>query len=310
MPAGIYTFPSKGLGVENEIPGSIQIIARNVEFGMTSTVKRPSTLRGGSSVGTENITTKPDRIKTEAYINLPMPQNLLYAQSASYNQGQTVGASLATTATALQESALDDTLGNKATNIIGGVISDIAREFASTPLQLSKGIVANPFTFTLFGKMEHRTFNYSWVFLPRNEIESQEIKAICDALSYYQLPGRNDSSFLQMLDIPLHFDIKYLWGNSLNRYLEQPRRCVLTNINVNYGGATRAQRHIDGAPIEVGLDLTFIEVEPLIRNKIGTSGSTITGGDKFNPDAMAEAKTKLGNLNRKVVNSEMGDQDV
>ena len=38
MTTGIYTFPSKGLGVENEIPGSIQIIARNVSFGLTSTV--------------------------------------------------------------------------------------------------------------------------------------------------------------------------------------------------------------------------------------------------------------------------------
>tara|TARA_R110001632_G_scaffold73127_13_gene168603 strand:- start:15614 stop:16078 length:465 start_codon:yes stop_codon:yes gene_type:complete len=131
----------------------------------------------------------------------------------------------------------------------------------------------------MFGAMAHRTFNYSWIFAPRNETESNEIRDICDALSYFQLPGRDTEGFLQFLEIPLQFDITYFWGADEDEYLEQPNKSVLTNITVNYGGTTRAQRHNNGAPIEVGLDLSFVEVEPLIRNKIGHS-DTLTGGDK------------------------------
>lgn len=290
MATPIHKFPSKGLGVDNEIPGWIQIVAREVQFGLTSTVKKPS-LGNASNVGQEGIGVAKDTKKNVAYIQLPIPQNLLYAQSAGYNQ-ETLGATQAAAASAANASSFQDLVTNKGLDVIGGVLTDISSTFRN-PLQLAKGIVANPFSFTMFGQMAHRTFNYSWVFVPRNEAESQEVKIICDTLSYYQLPGRETESFLQFLEIPLHFDIGYYWGNSLNQYLEQPNRSVLTNITVNYGGATRAQRHSDGSPIEIGLDLTFIEVEPLIRNKFG-NGHSLEGGNKLKQDDVNKVKTKLG----------------
>jgi hypothetical protein len=281
-----YTFPSKGLGVPNEIPGWIQIIARQVNFGLTKTVKRPSTLRGNSNIGSESADTEADTFQTSALISLPMPQNLLYAQAAGYNT-ENVGATGAAVADATNSSSLSDLVANKGAGLLSGVLTDLS-SIVKNPLQLAKGVVANPFSFTMFGSMAHRTFNYSWVFAPRNEIESNEIKAICDALSYFQLPGRDTEGFLQFLEIPLQFDIDYWWMNGPDAYLEQPNRSVLSNITVNYGGTTRAQRHINGAPIEIGLDLTFVEVEPLIRNKIGHS-DTLTGGDKIKA---AEIKTQ------------------
>tara|TARA_R110000772_G_scaffold2863_12_gene10507 strand:- start:13743 stop:14669 length:927 start_codon:yes stop_codon:yes gene_type:complete len=290
MSAVQYTFPSKGLGVDNEIPGTIMIIARDVKFGLTSTVKKPTTISGASNVGAEKATTDVDTTKTKAYIQLPMPQNLLFGQSAGYNQ-DSVGATTSAFASAANSSSFEDMIANNGKDVLSGIITD-ASNIIRNPLQLAKGIVANPFSFTMFGQMAHRTFNYSWVFVPRNEIESQEIKAICDALSYFQLPGRKTQGFMKFLEIPLHFDIKYLWGGKVNRYLEQPNRSVLQNITVNYGGATRAQRHIDGSPIELSLDLTFVEVEPLIRNEFG-NGHQITGADKLDQKDVSSAKDKL-----------------
>jgi len=287
MAAPRYDFPTKGLGVENEIPGSIQIIARDTKFGLTTTVKKPTSVTA-SNVGSEQATTKSDIRKTEAIINLPMPPNLLYAQGAGYNQ-ESLGATQAFAASASNASSFQDLVFNKGSDLIGAVLTDVSALFRN-PLQLARGMVANPFSFTMFGQMAHRTFNYSWLLVPRNEIESQEVKAICDTLSYYQLPGRSTESFLQFLDIPLHFTIKYLWAGRVNRYIEQPNRCVLSNITVTYGGASRAQRHLDGAPIEVGLDLTFMEVEPLIRNKFD-GNHTLSGGDKLKVD-----QGKLSNL--------------
>ena len=221
-----------------------------------------------------------------------MPQNLLAVQSANYSQAN-IGATGAA-AVALGTSSGRDEQISGIKKLLAGAATDLIGAVGNV-VQVATGQVSNPFSFTLFQGMTHRTFNYSFVFAPKDPKESELVKKICDTFMYYQLPARDPAGEFQFVEIPLQWDINYKWYGGENKFLESPNRSVLTSVNVTYGAGGGSHRHTDGSPMDVNLDIVYTEVEPLFRDSFG--------GKVLNADLKGAGQTVSGSLKSKTSNS-------
>jgi hypothetical protein len=59
---------------------------------------------------------------------------------------------------------------------------------------------------------------------------------------------------------PSEFEIRYFFKNDENHYFHKIGTCALTDMQVDYGGEQFSSFE-DGAPTEIGLSLTFRELE-------------------------------------------------
>ena len=160
--------------------------------------------------------------------------------------------------------------------IAGAVLSETVRQSGQVgdAISVAEGQIVNPYSYQVFGGMAHRTFNYQFDLVPRNAREAEEIKRICDMFLYYMLPSKGGKSaninvgtehFLKM---PSQWDIKYYRnGNQLTHH-QQPFKCFLSSCDIQYGGDAENFLHEDGSPVKTSLSLSYVEIEPLIQNKV------------------------------------------
>jgi hypothetical protein len=70
---------------------------------------------------------------------------------------------------------------------------------------------------------------------------------------------------------PSEFDIQYFYKDKENDYFHKFTRCALTDMQIDYGGEQFATFQ-DGSPVEIGLQLTFTELEQLTSEGISNYG--------------------------------------
>jgi len=138
----------------------------------------------------------------------------------------------------------------------GGLISDI--------LELQSRTKTNPFREVLFESVDYRSFNFSYRFFPKNERETDRVKNIIDLFKINMLPEITSEKLFYIY--PSEFDIEYFYKDSRNPYLHKFARCALVNMEVDYGG-DQFVTFQDGSPVEIGLTLTFRELEQLTSEK-------------------------------------------
>ena len=138
----------------------------------------------------------------------------------------------------------------------GGLISDI--------LELQSRTKTNPFREVLFESVDYRSFNFSYRFFPKNERETERVKNIIDLFKVNMLPEITAEKLFYIY--PSEFDIEYFYKDSPNRYLHKFARCALVNMEVDYGG-DQFVTFQDGSPVEIGLTLTFRELEQLTSER-------------------------------------------
>jgi hypothetical protein len=138
----------------------------------------------------------------------------------------------------------------------GGLISDI--------LELQSRTKTNPFREVLFESVDYRSFNFSYRFFPKNERETNRVKNIIDLFKINMLPEITSEKLFYIY--PSEFDIEYFYKDSPNRYLHKFARCALVNMEVDYGG-DQFVTFQDGSPVEIGLTLTFRELEQLTSER-------------------------------------------
>ena len=207
-----------------------------------------------------------------AGVNLYLPPELSHSLQANYAQ-QDLGGLGSAAVNALDQGfyfnenggsyggAAIDTAGS----VISGLINDVTKDgVLGTAFQRSTGRVSNNYSFTIFKGMQHRKFSYSFRLIARNANDSVVIKDICDTFMFYMLPVRSTDSFH-------HFDIPCMWEIGYNRYgkpielLDQPNNCFLENVSISYGKDGLGQTYNNGAPVDVTIKLSFMEIEPLVR---------------------------------------------
>lgn len=143
----------------------------------------------------------------------------------------------------------------------GGTLNDLR--------ELSTRTKTNPFREVMFESVDYRSFNFRYRFFPKSQLETDKIRDIIDLFKRHMHPEITNNKLFYIY--PSEFQIAYYYKNDVNKYLHNFATCVLTDMQVEYGGDQFATFE-NGAPVEIGLSLTFREVEQMTSEGIRANG--------------------------------------
>jgi hypothetical protein len=160
---------------------------------------------------------------------------------------------------------LDDLASSLPLGLEGGTIGKF--------LEATTRQIANPMQLHLFKEVKRRQFSFAYNFLPKSREELLNCYAIINTLKYYAHPATSGAG--RFLDYPAEFNIKFLYGTEINKYMPFILKCALTNIKVKYGEdsvmSTFMPDAMGVAPTKIHLELTFDELEVLTRDRFDIS---------------------------------------
>lgn len=164
----------------------------------------------------------------------------------------------------------------EATGVVGPGFADLTLK--------SQGVALNPQIEMVYRQTRNRSFVFDFKLQPRSSKESRNIKNIIREFKRYAAPSLANKSYYYT--IPAQFDIEFKFYNPYdgvneeNRYIGKISTCVLENIDVNYSSAGPFATFDDGSPVEIGLQLRFIEVDILTKEAFeGPDGELNTKSD-------------------------------
>ena len=146
---------------------------------------------------------------------------------------------------------------------IGALGSNVS---AQSVIARSTGQILNSNLELLFQGVNLRSFPYSITFSPRSPKESTVVKAIIRSLKMSMAPkagqfnGSAQGIFLQSPDL---FELEYRKDGNPHPFLNKIKICALTGMNVNYTNAGTYASYEDGTPVNMRMDLTFKEINPI-----------------------------------------------
>ena len=141
---------------------------------------------------------------------------------------------------------------------------------------LATGAVVNPLLEVLYTSPQFRTFQYDFIFYPRDEREAVEVQKIINTLQYHQAPEFKEGSAGSLLIPPSEFDIEFYYSGKVNENLPKIGNCVLSSIQVNYAPngfyayevpGQNATLGGTGMPVAIQMSLQFQETTYLTKNK-------------------------------------------
>ena len=139
------------------------------------------------------------------------------------------------------------------------------------------GIAVNHHREQVFEHPNFREFSYQFKFFPKSEDETDRVQKIIKMFKYHMHPWKyvSDDWNGRLFQYPSEFEIHYLHntGNKggVNDKLHKISRCALKKCDVNYspeGGNFKAFADSGGAPVTYTLDLQFVELEFMTKQKI------------------------------------------
>jgi hypothetical protein len=170
------------------------------------------------------------------------------------------------------ETSLDNiknyvTGGSAAGKELGGFVAEqtglVGQGFTDLVLR-SSGLALNPQIEMVYKQTQNRQFTFDFRMQPRDSAESNIIKNIIRYFKMYSAPALTDGAGAYF-EIPGQFDIEFMFKNEENKFIGKISTCVLQNIDVNYSSAGQFATFSDGSPVEINLQLRFIEVDTLTR---------------------------------------------
>ena len=225
---------------------------------------------------------------TKYYIELPIPQEVNDANSVTWGEDSLNIFQLAGLAAAqrimtrpgetFQDVAnliqrgidlpnVDDNVKNavlagisgQAINALGGNVSP------GSVIARSTGQILNSNLELLFKGVNLRSFPFSVTFSPRNFEEAIRVKTIIRYLKQTMAPktgveGGGTGIFLKSPDV---FSLRYLHKGADHPFLNSFKLCALTGLNVNYTNAGTYASYDQGTPVNIRMNMTFKELNPI-----------------------------------------------
>ena len=254
---------------------------------------------------TDATTRHRDKTTTKYYIELPMPQELNDSNSVTWGDDRVNAIELAGLAVAQQmmkdgvvgsidkaqkairalnagvkipgltdetQSAIRAAISGAAVGQLGGNVS------AKSVVTRATGQILNNNLELLFQGVNLRTFPYSITFSPRSPKEGIVVKSIIRSLKMSmaakagEFNGGAQGIFLKSPDV---FQLKYLRDGVEHPFLNKFKLCALTGLNINYTNAGTYSSYEDGTPVNIRMDVTFKELNPIyfedyLQNDAGT----------------------------------------
>lgn len=138
---------------------------------------------------------------------------------------------------------------------VGGIVSKMTGTTANTRKEL------------LFQDIPFREFSFKYQLMARSPEEMQSIESIIRVFKYHAHPELSKNEYLYRY--PAQFDIVHYFGDKVNPHMPRHTTCVLTKIDVDYGGGQQYMSvHYDGSPVSIQLTLAFKEIAVLTKDSI------------------------------------------
>jgi len=184
------------------------------------------------------------------------------------------GSGTADTLTKITDSLTGSTAKEGLKNIANKALDTIAPG-ALALSQLQSGSVITPRMEMMFEGVGRRTFSYTFVFLPKSVQEARIVEEIIYHFKFYAMPAYSNPTTRREMDIPGTFDIKYMYRENENSFLNKVSTCFLQNVQVDYGAdrftayAPTSSKFGSGPPPQKSkLTLQFSELEVLSQDHI------------------------------------------
>jgi hypothetical protein len=143
--------------------------------------------------------------------------------------------------------------------------------------------VPNPRKEQLFKSMEFRRFSMNYQFAPRSPKEADNVKRIINTFKFYMHPEFQNNVNKMLYLFPSEFDIVYYFGDKEHPHLNKISTCVLTDMQVNYSPNGQFATHVDGFPTQINVNMTFLELETLTKERfLGQSPTGQQGSGDYN----------------------------
>jgi hypothetical protein len=220
-------------------------------------------------------------------ITLPLPQQMTDSHSVNYAE-EALGQGLAATTEA--GSGLMNAMAGNMSNIgqaLGGLlgagtstflqgIKDFTGINAPGLTQALAGVAPNQFLTILLKGPQYKKHSFTWKLSPRNEGESESIRAIIALLNNSMAPGMSAGTGNAFFSFPKIVTLSFM-PNSNVLYRFKP--AVIENMTVNYApsGAPAFYRRTE-APDTIEMKLDFLEVEYWLTGDFGASSALDTSG--------------------------------
>ena len=229
--------------------------------------------------------------KTKFFIELPIPQEINDSQSVTWGDDRVNAIELAGVAVASKllqsgkplqdaraaiqalgqgvkipgvtpetQNAIRASLAGAAIGALGGNVS------ATSIISRSTGQILNNNLELLFQNVNLRSFPYSITFSPRGSDEAKVVKAIIRSLKQSMAPKAgeyNDGAQGLFIKSPDVFQLQFLRDGQDHPFLHNFKLCALTGMNVNYTNAGTYASYNDGTPVNIKMDVTFKEINPI-----------------------------------------------
>jgi hypothetical protein len=289
--SGLSTLNSATGGALSGITGSISSGAGSLVGGINNLFGQKPTIVSGdagktqSLIGnsikkiTNNSFIKTTRLTKEA-IALYMPETLMFTHQQSYDGVSIGGEALGQAAAAgksfmdvLRERGVSEATGSlfkSAAAFAGQRLANVLGGSGQVGLQALAGIATNPLLEMIYKSPNFRTFQFDFMFYPRDEKEAYEVQKIIESFRFHQAP-----EFVQgaqgFLIPPSEFDIRFYYGGQQNPNIPQIATCVLNTMDVDYApngwsayeipGDSKPNLGSTGMPVAIKMTLQFTEKE-------------------------------------------------
>jgi hypothetical protein len=280
---------NSGPGTASAVGGTLGAMAGAVAKGMGGAVV--GGVVGAVVAALPSVYRKYVRLKN--IIALPMPEQLPYSLTAQWDidKAEMLTHLAGAGAQLYKEGISDKTIPDAIKTAADFTASKSAGSLSKSAVNSRKEV--------LFNDMMSRGFDYQWTLFPKSPEEAKAIWDIVQMFKLYMMPEKNSDSFAVMLNFPAMFDIEFHSYGNRNDWLYKTSSCALTNMNINFtpGGSWSAlmnpleyQKNKNSPqgspPIGITLNLTFLETETMIRDRIDRDGNyTFNRGDDADPNA-------------------------
>ena len=151
------------------------------------------------------------------------------------------------------------TAGSSVGQAVGSVV-DAAGKVITVGSQLA-GTPINPCVEVLYTTTALRDFTFDFLFVPRNEKESEIIEEIIRTLRFHAAPEVVNGGFTFVP--PAEFDITFFHRGVENTHVPRINTCVMTQFEVDYSSGMDGlwTSFRNGQPVATRVRMTFHEVE-------------------------------------------------
>ena len=123
-----------------------------------------------------------------------------------------------------------------------------------------------------------RDFAFSFIMIARSQKEGNEIRKIIRFLKLGMAPKFRTTTYLKSPDV---FTLEYKNGKGQDNLLKtvnqfNPGGLALTSINTDYAPNSYWSAYSDSQPVEITMDLNFVELRPIYYNdQVGTPTNSV-----------------------------------